>query len=1305
MRSFAFWLFVACSLVAVTASPAFAQNPVTRSQIDALLNAYEGVAPELWRGLGNGAAPILESIAADQSALPTRRARSLDGLAALGSGAATMRALANSSTAPIIVRMSAVRGLRQVLPDASLIDALRPLLQDPQWQVRGVAAETLSNTPAGCAAINDMAKLETAAWRSRFVRLCTQPASSATTPMAPDAPAAGDPTSRIVMYRIFDPTPTKIYDYGNVTNLAKVLPPTGLGAVSVLMPNSPALTFSSGSWKFYPLGSKATVADFQSMIKTPLSAGLNSGTLNANLYFVGVPGLTAATAPANSVFQSVLSKVNTIYAQIGVQLGTVKYIDITGADATTYTDVDNQSEFDALMKLSANAQAADGAINLFLVHSISGGSPGFIILGESAGIPGVPVRGTSGSGVAVTMADFPNGLDDLAKTIAHESGHWLGLFHTTESAGTSFDALADTPQCPKVPNDTNNDGYVDAAECAALDGPNLMFWTSLSGPQPSLLTSDQKFVQLRNPTVNVPNTQVDIVSYGQLNVPVSSFTTVITPVVPADAASLTVVGVVTESPVTVPDRLRYVNAATATGAHDGTSWTDAYSDLAAALAAEPAGTKFWVAKGIYKPSAASRSAAFTVKPDMAVYGGFAGTETILGQRNPAANPTVLSGDIDSNDTGVNGIDADTSKIVGNNSYHVVVLDGTTGTISSSTILDGLTITGGKADAAGYPDNKGGGVLCNTACDATLSNLYFAGNYAAYIGGAFYIEGASSPLVTNTTFAGNAAVNGGAVFQYLGAGTAPVYANVTFAGNSVSDYGGAIYNYQTTGSASLAMTNVTFSDNHAGYGGGAMAHYNCGATLTSTLTNAIIWGNTPDSVVFVCDTPTFKNSIVQGSGGSAAWNASYGIDGGGNLATDPLLRPLTNNGGSTPTVLPSFAGSAIDAGLDSACVAAPVNAVDQRGIARPFGPHCDVGATEVKTLVITSAADPGDGVCDGTCTLRDAITATQSAGASVHDVVFDPSFNTPQTINLTAALPLVTKDMTINGPGANLLTVRRDTGGDYRIFAINPTATVSLAGLTIANGKNAFGGGINNFGRLTIDRCMLTGNLATSNGGAIQNTGALVVTNSTISGNTSAHGGGLYNYANPAATCPLGCSASVINTTISGNIATTFGGSAYGGGIIDYNYGGVEPTVTLTNSTVAGNSEPGILAYDGGGPATIYLQNTIVTSNQTQDLADFGPNPHVISRGHNLTGGDGGGYFTQPGDQINTNPKLTSLGNYGGTTQTLYPNPGSPAIDAGDDTAAPASDQRGVLRPYGAHVDIGAVEANGSVIFQNGFEGF
>ena len=144
MRRFTVWL-IAALFAAVTIPTALAQSSASNSQVEALLGAYEGVAPDQWRALGAAAAPILVSIATDHDALPTRRARSVDGLAALGSGEATMRGLANSNREPLIVRMSAVRGLSQVLSQAALIDALRPLLQDASSQVRGVAAETLSS--------------------------------------------------------------------------------------------------------------------------------------------------------------------------------------------------------------------------------------------------------------------------------------------------------------------------------------------------------------------------------------------------------------------------------------------------------------------------------------------------------------------------------------------------------------------------------------------------------------------------------------------------------------------------------------------------------------------------------------------------------------------------------------------------------------------------------------------------------------------------------------------------------------------------------------------------------------------------------------------------------------------------------------------------------------------------------------------------------------------------------------------------------------------------------------------------------
>jgi len=98
----------------------------------------------------------------------------------------------------------------------------------------------------------------------------------------------------------------------------------------------------------------------------------------------------------------------------------------------------------------------------------------------------------------------------------------------------------------------------------------------------------------------------------------------------------------------------------AAGTHNGSSWVDAYADLQSALV-DPGCYTIWVARGLYKPTTtADRSIAFNVPPHARVYGGFAGTETLFAQRDVAAYPTVLSGDIDNNDN--NG------HVVGNNSF-------------------------------------------------------------------------------------------------------------------------------------------------------------------------------------------------------------------------------------------------------------------------------------------------------------------------------------------------------------------------------------------------------------------------------------------------------------------------------------------------------------------------------------------------------------------------------------------------------------------------------------------------------------
>ncbi len=328
----------------------------------------------------------------------------------------------------------------------------------------------------------------------------------------------------------------------------------------------------------------------------------------------------------------------------------------------------------------------------------------------------------------------------------------------------------------------------------------------------------------------------------------------------------------------------------ATGGNNGSTWNDAFTDLQPALSAatnfltgctlttppcppHPNSMKLWVASGTYKPtSGTDRGSSFQLRNNVALYGGFNGTETLLSQRNPNPNTNgaVLSGNINSP-----GSDGD-------NSYHVV----NASSVNTTAILNGFTIERGFGDGPSGPEqDRGGGLYCS-AGSPTIANCVFRQNRSQLYGAGAHVDSGAARLV-NCDFRNNSnlgtTLNGAGGVYCTGSGTTSL-TNCVLNGNRGSAVGGL---YLFSGTAIL--THCTVVSNYplantgcAGCNGGLLN------TGSLQLKNCILWGNVGKDMAAVGQSAQISGSTpsvtsrccIQG------WNGSLG--GVGNIGDDPRL---------------------------------------------------------------------------------------------------------------------------------------------------------------------------------------------------------------------------------------------------------------------------------------------------------------------------------------------------------------------------------------------------------------------------------
>jgi hypothetical protein len=333
----------------------------------------------------------------------------------------------------------------------------------------------------------------------------------------------------------------------------------------------------------------------------------------------------------------------------------------------------------------------------------------------------------------------------------------------------------------------------------------------------------------------------------------------------------------------------------------------------------------------------------------------------------------------------------------------------------------------------------------------------------------------------------------------------------------------------------------------------------------------------------------------------------------------------------------------------------------------FVPFLSAGSSFAQELVVDSRLDerdafPGDGRCAsaaGRCTLRAAIEENERSGPYLVTVPAGVFRLRLGDLDINSAL-------TLSGAGSDSTII--DGRGAHRVFEIGSEAFAYIEKVTVRNGRG---------GPSTV----LAGHI---HGGGIHNHGDLILVDSSVIASVAETGGGITN----AGTGFL----QLVNVTVSDNAACT-----HGGGI--ENLGELE----LVNVTISHNTGLESGGLYSQGEATLW--NTLIANNVTRNCAGTGRNGSVrageiISAGNNLEADHNINWtcpFLQASDMVRTTAKLEALHDSAGFAYLYALQPGSPAIDRGNNDTCSSSDQRGVVRPaegdnvVPARCDIGAFE--------------